>query len=137
MTLGKTQRWSTIVLALLVTGAWMQTAPAQTATQFYKTYQAACAKATKVDDLLPFITADRKKQVEATPAAQRPQMFEMMKMMMSMYTNVTVVKEDHNADGSATLTLSGLDSDKKKATGKVDVVKEGGAWKVGQESWSS
>jgi hypothetical protein len=137
MTLGKTQRWSTIVLALLVTGAWRQTAPAQTATQFYKTYQAACAKATKVDDLLPFMTADRKKQVEATPAAQRPQMFEMIKMVMSMYTDVTVVKEDHNADGSATLTLSGLDSDKKKATGKVSVVKEGGAWKVGLESWSS
>jgi hypothetical protein len=131
------KRWSVVVLALLITGAWMQTPPAQTATQFYKTYQAACAKATKVDDLLPFITADRKKQVEATPADQRQQMFDMMKMMMSMYTDVTVVKEDHNADGSATLTLSGLDSGKKKATGKVNVVKEGGAWKVGLESWSS
>jgi hypothetical protein len=137
MTFGRTQRWSALVLALLVTGAWRQTPPAQTATQFYKTYQAACAKATKVDDLLPYMTADKKKQVEATPAAQRAQMFDMMKMVMSMYTNVTVVKEDHNADGSATLTLSGLDSDKKKETGKVDVVKEGGAWKVGQESWSS
>jgi hypothetical protein len=137
MTFGRTQRWSALILALLVTGAWRQAPAAQTATQFYKTYQAACAKATKVDDLLPFMTADGKKQVEATPAAQRPQMFEMMKMMMSMHTNVTVVKEDHNADGSATLTLSAVDSDKKKATGKVDLVKEGGGWKVGQESWSS
>ena|SRR5579864_529483 len=137
MTFGRTQGWSALVLVLLVTGAWRQAAPAQTATQFYKTYQAACAKATKVDDLLPFITADQKKQVEATPAAQRAQMFDMMKMMMSMHTDVTVDKEDHNADGSATLTLSALDSDKKKATGKVNVVKEGGAWKVGQESWSS
>jgi Domain of unknown function (DUF4878) len=137
MTFGTTQRWSALVLALLVTGAWRQAPPAQTATQFYKTYQAACAKATKVDDLLPFLAADQKKEIEATPADKRPQMFDMIKMMMSMHTDVTVVKEDHNADGTATLTLSGVDSDKKKASGKVNVVKEGGAWKVGKESWSS
>jgi len=124
---------------VLLTGAWMQAQPAkpQTATDFYKQYQAAFAKATKVDDILPYLAADRRKQIEDTPAAQRPEMWEMVKMMTSMYTNVTVVKEDHNPDGSATLTLSAIDADKKKATGKATIVKEGGAWKVGNESWSS
>jgi hypothetical protein len=138
MTFAQTRRWSAGALAVLITGAVMHAQPKpQTATDFYKQYLAAAAKATKIEDLTPYLSADTRKQIDATPAAQRPQMFEMMKMMMSSYTNVTVVKEDHNPDGSATLTLSGMDSDKKKATGKAEVIKEAGAWKLAKESWGS
>jgi hypothetical protein len=139
MTSAQTRRWSAGVAAVLLTGAVIHAQPAkpQTATEFYKQYQAAAAKATKIEDLTPYLSADTRKMIDATPAAQRPQQFEMMKMMMSSYTGVTVVKEDHNPDGSATLTLSGQDSDKKKATGKATIVKEAGAWKLGNESWGS
>jgi hypothetical protein len=127
---------------LLLSGAWMPqqsqaAAPSQSATDFYKQYLAAFAKANSVDDVLPYFSADRRRQVEGTPAAQRPQMWEMVKAMQSMYTDITVVKEDHNADGRVTLTLSATDAAKKKATGKVEILNEKGAWKVGPESWSS
>jgi hypothetical protein len=126
------------VAAVLLTGAVMHAQPGpKTATEFYKAYQAAFAKATKIEDFLQYLSADRRKQIEEVPVERRPQAFEMIKMMTSMYTDVTVVKEDKNPDGGATLTLSGVDADKKKATGKVIIVREGGAWKVGQESWSS
>jgi hypothetical protein len=138
MTFAQTRRWSAGVAAVLLTGAVMHAQPKpQTATDFYKQYLAAAAKATKIEDLTPYLSADARKQIDATPAAQRPQMFEMFKMMLSAYTNITVVKEDSNPDGSATLTLSGIDPDKKKATGKASIVKEGGAWKLGKETWGS
>ena len=62
-------------------------------------------------------------------------MFEMMKMMGAI-TNVKVVKETPSATG-ATLDVTALDPDKKPTKGTIDVVKEGGAWKIGSESWSS
>ena len=58
-------------------------------------------------------------------------------MMMTSYTNVKVVKEDHNPDGSATLSVTALDADKKPATATVNCTKEGGSWKIGQENWHS
>jgi hypothetical protein len=30
-----------------------------------------------------------------------------------------------------------MDPDKKKTNGKVEIVKEGGDWKLGSENWSS
>jgi hypothetical protein len=47
-----------------------------------------------------------------------------------------VLKEAKSADG-ATLTVEAVDSDKKKTTGTIKVIKEGGAWKIDGESWSS
>ena len=62
-------------------------------------------------------------------------MFEMIKMMGDI-TNIKVVKETATKTG-ATLNVEALDPDKKKTTGTVQIVKEGTAWKVGKESWSS
>ena len=118
-----------------LTSAQAQTpAPAQTATQFYMAYRAAFDKAAKIEDLLPFMSAASKKEVEATPAADRAKMFGLMKIMGTL-TSVKVLKEERAGDG-ATLTAEGLDTDKKKTTGKITIIKEGGAWKLGAESWS-
>ena len=57
--------------------------------------------------------------------------------MMGQLTGVKVVKEDRAPDGSATLTVEAMDADKKKTSGKVIIMKEGGDWKLGKESWSS
>jgi hypothetical protein len=107
----------------------------QTASQFYMAYRAAFAKAAKIDDLLSFMSKATRKQIESTPAAERPKMFEMVKAM-NTFTGVKVVKEAKSADG-VTLTLEATDSDKAKATGTVEIVREDGAWKVGRERWSS
>jgi len=112
-------------------------APAkESATEFYTRYKAAYAKATSMDEILAFMSADMVKQFNSMPAAQRPPLA-MMKDMNNMYTDVKVVKETTTSKG-VTLSLSGVDMDKKKGTGTVDLVKEKGAWKIGgAESWKS
>jgi len=124
------------MLAFVSTVALAQQ-PAQTASQFYMKYRAAFDKAKTVDEILPYMAKENRSQVEATPAADRAKMFEMIKMMNTL-TAVKIVKEERATDGTgATLTVEGMDTDKKKNTGKVTVVKEAGEWKVGKESWSS
>ena len=109
----------------------------QTATQFYMAYRAAFDKATKIDDILPFMSAENRKQVEGTPKADRDKMFGMIKMM-DTHTKVKVLKEDRQADGSVNLGVSAYDTDQKKdVIGTVSVVKENGGWKLRKESWSS
>jgi hypothetical protein len=108
----------------------------QTATQFYMAYRAAFDKAKRVEDILPYMAEKNRKQVESTPAGERTKMFEFIKMMGTL-TGVKVIKEARTPDGGATLTVEGTDSDKKKATGTVEIVKEGDAWKLGGESWKS
>ena len=107
----------------------------QTASEFYMKYRAIFDKAKTIDEILPYMAKETKAQVESTPAADRAKMFELVKMMNQL-TNVKIVKEERTADG-ATLSVEGVDADKNKTTGKVNVVKESGAWKVGKESWST
>ena len=105
----------------------------QTATQFYMSYRAAFAKAAKVEELFPFMGAAQRAQVEKTPAAERPEMFQFIKELNS-FSSVKVLKETRSATG-ATLEVEGIAPDKTKATATVEVMREGGAWKIGKESW--
>jgi hypothetical protein len=131
-----------VTAALLVTlagAAAMAAQPAagqQTATQFYLAYRTAFDKAKTLDEILPYMASKNRAQVEATPAADREKMFGMVKIMNTL-TDVKVIKEARNPDGGATLTVEGVDADKNKSAGTVDIVKEGGAWKIGQESWKT
>jgi hypothetical protein len=110
-------------------------AQTQTASQFYLAYRTAFDKATKIDDLFPYMSKKNIDQVNQTPAADREKMFQMMKMV-GVITEVKVVKETKTATG-ATLEVQALDPDKKPTKGTIEVIKEGDAWKVGSESWSS
>jgi hypothetical protein len=120
-----------VVSAAAALGA--QAAPAnETATQFYTRYLAAFQKATKIEQLLPFMAADRAAEINKTPAAERADMFEFIKMVAA--TDVKVTKEVATATG-ATLTTTGVDSmEKKPQYGTVTLVKEKGAWKISKES---
>ena len=108
---------------------------AGSASDFYMQYRKAFDAAKKIEDVLPFMSADTTKQVQATPPAERSQMFEMIKMMGAL-TNVKVVKETPTANG-ATLSVNATDPDKMPTVGTIEIVKEGGKWKLGKESWSS
>ena len=125
---------SALVAATFVRPASAQSA-GQTASQFYLAYRAAFDKAKSIDELLPFLSKKGAEQVKATPAADRPKMFELMKMMGTL-TEVKIIKEAKNGDG-ATLTVEGVSADKTKTKGTVEIVKEGGGWKLGGENWSS
>jgi hypothetical protein len=128
-------------LAVLVAGllvpslAQPAAAQTQTASQFYTAYRAAFAKAKKIEDLFPYMAKKSVDQASQTPAKDRAEMFEMMKMMGAI-TDVKIVKETPTATG-ATLDVTALDPDKKPMKGTIDLVKEGSAWKLGGESWKS
>jgi hypothetical protein len=125
-----------VFLVCAAQGLGAQAAPAnETATQFYTRYLAVFEKATKMEQLLPFMSAARVKEYNATPAADRGGMFEIIKMMAP--TNVKVTKEAAAGTG-ATLTATGVDSmEKKPQYGTLKLVKEGGAWKIADESWTN
>jgi hypothetical protein len=110
-------------------------AQAKTASQFYMEWRKAFDTAKKMEDLLPWMSADVRKQMESTPPGDRAEIFGMIKIMGAL-SNVKITKETANAKG-ATLTVEALDGDKAKTTGTVDIVKEGTAWKIGKESFKS
>ena len=100
-------------LLLVMVFAWMAPAFAQapaagSAAEFYMKYRKVFESAKKVEELFPYMSAATRNQVEATPAAERPKMFEFIKMMGAM-TNMKVVKEEPSKTG-ATLTVEALES---------------------------
>ena|SRR6478672_778508 len=121
------------ILFLMTASMFAQNAAS--ASDFYLQYRKAFEAAKKIEDVLPFMSADTTKQIQATPPAERGQMFEMIKMMGAL-TNVKITKETKTATG-ATLTVNAIDSDKKPTVGTIDIVQENGKWKLGKESWSS
>jgi hypothetical protein len=122
-------------LLLLALPVSAQKAP-QTATQFYMDYRAAFLKAQSMEPLLPYLSKDGKSQYEATPKPQRQGMFEMMKDTGAAMTSVKVVKETKKGDGYV-LDLTAIDSDKKPAKGRAEIILEGGEMKLKSESWTS
>ena len=130
-----------VALAAVFTAVAGLAAPAlaqdaqKSASQFYTEYRAAFEKAKTIDEILPYMSANRRKQVEATPAGERKKMFEFIKMMGTL-SNVKIVKEART-DAGATLTVEALDSDKAKTTGTITVVNESNAWKIEKESFFS
>jgi hypothetical protein len=128
-------------LAVVLTCTALAQAPAkQTATQFYVDYRAKFDKATKIEDILPYMSAKNVKQAEAQPKADRDKMFGVIKLLGSI-SDLKVTKEEPTPDGGVILTAEGLSASlsdpakKDKQAGKITIVKEGGAWKVGDESW--
>jgi hypothetical protein len=122
-------------LSVLPPAAAFAQAPAGSASEFYLKYRQAFDAANKVEELLPYMSAATRKQVESTPAGEREKMFELIKIMGAL-TNMKIVKETPTATG-ATLTVEAVDSDKAKTTGTIEIVREGGTWKLGKESWST
>src|SRR6478736_6124085 len=122
-------------IVLLATTSLVAQAGTPSASDFYLQYRKAFDAAKKIEDVLPFMSAETTKQIQSTPPAERGQMFEMIKMMGAL-TNVKITKETKTATG-ATLTVTAIDSDKTPTIGMIEIVQEGGKWKLGKESWSS
>lgn len=102
--------------------------------EFYLAYRVAFDKATSIDELLPWVAKGRAEQIGKSPAAEKKEAFEMIKMFDDR-TSVKVVKETPSANG-AELQVEGISAESKtKATGVITLVKEGGAWKIERESW--
>jgi hypothetical protein len=120
-----------LVLSLAAPALAVTEQATQSATEFYQAYRKAFAKAQKIEDILPMMTANRRAQMEKTPADERNMMFGMLKEMTAEQGDVKVLKETETKAG-AELTLQAKDG-----TGTAAIVKEGGAWKLDKESWTN
>ena len=125
----------TVVLTLALAAAALAQKPGQTASQFYMAYRAAFDKAKAIEELLPYMSKKSRAEVQSTPARERVHMFQMMKMLGTL-TDVKIVNEAASPQG-VVLTVEGFDSQKKKTTGKVEIAKEDGVWKLGEENWTT
>jgi hypothetical protein len=128
-----------VLAALLVAGAAFATSAQPAAsykngTEFYLAYRAAFTKAKTIDDILPWMTKARVDEMKKTPAAQRAQMFGMIKEMDD-HTNIKVLKETPKGAGAELQVEASSASSKSKSTATVTLVKEAGAWKLDSESW--
>src|SRR5262245_48062209 len=85
-------RLACVMAALALATTAVRAQAEQSATQFYMAYRAAFAKATKVDELLPYMSKARRAEIEKTPAGERAKMFEFIKEFDTV-TQIKVVKE--------------------------------------------
>ena len=123
------------VLAAAVPGsAQTPAATYKTGAEAYLAYRTAFAKAKTIDELLPWMSKERASQIAKTPAGERKEMFDMIKMMDD-HTNIKVIKETPTAKGADLQVEAMSDGGKSKATGVITMAKEGAAWKIDQESW--
>jgi hypothetical protein len=127
----------TLLLALLSLSVPAMAQPAasyKNGAEFYMAYRAAFAKAKSIDELLPWMDKERRDQIGKTPAGDKKEMFGMIKAFDD-HINLKVVKETPTATG-AELQVEGISAaEKSKATAVIKLAKEGGAWKLSEESW--
>jgi hypothetical protein len=123
-----------LTVALTVAAAAQPAATYKTGGEFYLAYRAAFAKAQSIDELLPWMGKSRRDQIEKTPAAERKEMFGMVKELDDN-ENVKVVKETPRGDGAELQVEAVSKATKSKTTATITLVKEGGAWKLDKESW--
>jgi hypothetical protein len=130
-------RWALVsIVALPLAAATVHAqGSAESPAQFYLTYRATFDKAKTLDEVLPLMAKGVQSQFQNVAPADRPAALQLIKAM-SAISNVRVVSETRS-DQSATLVVEGIDSANVKNTGRVDLVRENGAWRLAGENWTA
>lgn len=134
MSLSRTLAAVAVALTMTAAAFAQPAATYKSGGEFYLAYRAAFARATKIDELLPWMTKARNAQIAKAPADEKTMMFGMIKEMDDN-TQVKVVKETPNGNGAELQVEAISKGTKSKTTATITLVKEGGAWKLDQESW--
>jgi hypothetical protein len=122
-----------VVLALPAAGAVVSDAPG-TPARAYLDLRAAAAKATSVDALLPYLSATYRRVVSNLPAAERVDWLQRFKRVPP--SGVTIQAQALAGDRCA-LGVVTRDAAHVKWSGRVEMVRENGAWKLADETWRS
>ena len=112
-------------------------AQAKTPTQTYLDYQATVTKATTLTEPLPYLSAAYRRMLESRPKADQPVWLGRLKE--AVMKDVKVTKETiAGTNGNAcTLEATGTSASGNAMKGKISLVKEGGAWKLDEQGWST
>ena len=133
----KKLRVSTIglrALILLAVAASVVSAESKTPTQAYLDYQAALAKATKLSDVLPHLSAAYRGMLESRSKEDQPVWLKRLKD--DTMKDIKIVKETIDGD-KCTIQATGTSARGNAMKGKISMVKEGGAWKLEGQGWST
>jgi Domain of unknown function (DUF4878) len=101
--------------------------------EFYKGYLTVLAKAKSVDELVPYYTRELGDGLRKMPAEMQANY---IKMNARALTDLKVTKQQVDPS-KAVFEMSAKTADGRETTGTATLVKEGGAWKVEDESWAA
>ncbi len=101
--------------------------------EFYKGYLAVLAKAKSLDELLPYYTAELSQGLRKMPKEMQGNY---LKMNVRQLTDLKVTKQSVTAS-KAEFQMTAKTAKGTETTGAATLVKEGGAWKVEDESWAT
>ena len=126
-----------LALALLALFATAGKSEAQTKAsdplEFYKGYLAVLAKAKSIDELLPYYTHELADGLRKMPAEMQ---VNYIRLNAHTLTDLKVTKQQVDSS-KAVFEMSAKTADGHETTGSATLVKEGGAWKVEDESWAA
>lgn len=100
----------------------------------YLDLRAAVAKATSPEAVLPYLSATYRRVVTGLPAAERDGWLQRLKRVPppGVKVQAQALAGDRCALGAVT-----RDTAHVKWSGRVELVREGGAWKLADETWRS
>jgi hypothetical protein len=122
-------------LAAAIATPSAQTPPTPGPLDAYKAYLDAASKATTPEALFPFISNEYKTLLQKAPKAEVDKMLK-MSIAKDKLTDIKVVKQQVEAT-KAVLELTAKTGDGRETSGKVTMVKEGGAWRTDEDAWAT
>lgn len=105
----------------------------------YSEYRAALAKATAIDQLIPYFVKERAEEMSQAPEEDHQFFLEMLQLMNEGIRDLQVVGETWESANEVVFEISAKQDDEagtSDMTGEVSMSKEDGAWKVGKERFS-
>lgn len=142
----KTHRMAVVRLSILIMSVVASThvgaqarvstqAAAKTPTQAYLEYVAAVNKARTLAEVLPHLSAEYRGMLESRPNADQPVWLQRLKDAQPA-KDLKITKETISGE-KCTLEGTGTSDKGNALKGKIMLVKEGGAWKLDEQSWST
>jgi hypothetical protein len=119
-----------VVPALILAGC----ARGPSATEAYTRYRAAFDAAKSIEEVLPYASKEKRAEIDKASPEQRKRGFEMAKELEQL-AEFKVVKEEPSGE-EVVLEATGTTAYGADTTGRIVMVKEDGAYKLKQESWS-
>lgn len=104
------------------------------AARAYLDLRAAAAKATRPDAVLPYLSANYRRVVASLPPAERDGWFQRFRRFPP--SPVTIQAQAIAGDRGA-LGAVARDASHVKWSGRIEMIREGGAWKLADETWST
>ena len=131
----RTIRLSVVFLALACVALARPVAQTPGPLEAYKAYLDAASKATTPDALFPFISKEYKSMLQNAPKAEVEKMLK-MSIAKDKLTDIVVTSQKVDAT-KAVFELTAKTGDGRATSGKVTMVKEGGAWKTDEDAWAT